>query len=122
MRSILGGEEVVGEELVILRGDGTWGRVRVSSSPVYDNQLHIIAGVIAFYASSKRYAEEACLKAEERYRVVVETASDAIVVPGKEAEYSSLTTLSRFIEGGVATSQSASGSRKILERFITGTS
>ncbi len=59
-RSIRAGEQVVGEEIDILRGDGAWGTVRASSSPIRDRDGRIVAGVAIFYdiTEQKRAEEE----------------------------------------------------------------
>jgi PAS domain-containing protein len=45
-RALLYGEEIIGEEMLILRGDGTKGSVNVSSAPIKDETGQIIAGVV----------------------------------------------------------------------------
>ena len=47
-RSIRTGERVTDEVVKILRGDGTWGFISVSSAPIRDPDGRIIAGVITF--------------------------------------------------------------------------
>lgn len=47
-RSILKGEVVSNEEIMILRGDGTYGYISSSAAPIRDNEGKIIAGVVTF--------------------------------------------------------------------------
>jgi PAS domain S-box-containing protein len=58
-RSIATGETVTEEDIDILRGDGTRATIRINSTPVRDDEGHIVAGVIAFYdISERKQAEE----------------------------------------------------------------
>lgn len=59
-RTVQTGEEVVDEELVILRGDGERAALRLSSSPIRDREGRLVAGVAVFYdvTEQKRYQEE----------------------------------------------------------------
>ncbi|MDA8166029.1 MAG: EAL domain-containing protein [Desulfobacteraceae bacterium] len=65
----LHGETISGEEIDFLRGDGTHGLMRVSSSPVRDEEGRIIAGVVTLEdISARREAEEALRLSEARFR------------------------------------------------------
>ncbi len=87
VRSIRAGEEVVGEEIVVPRGEGSWGTMLVNSSPIRDRDGRIAAGVAVFYdITEQKRAEEALRESEERYRVVAETASDAIVMIDEDSQ------------------------------------
>lgn len=80
-RSIRTGEVVKEEEIDFLRGDGTAGTMQVSSAPIRDADGRIVAAVAIFNdVTVHKKAEEARREIEERYRVVVETASDAIIM------------------------------------------
>ena len=80
-RSIRTGEEVVGEEILLPRNDGELVTVSVNSGPIRDEDGRIVAGVVVFNdITEQKRVEEARREIEERYRVVVETASDAIVM------------------------------------------
>ncbi|HEV2093027.1 MAG TPA: PAS domain S-box protein [Rubrobacter sp.] len=85
-RSIRTGEVVKEEEIDFLRGDGTAGTMQVSSAPIRDTDGHIVAAVAIFNdVTEQKRAEEAQREIEERYRVVVQTASDAIVMIDEES-------------------------------------
>lgn len=59
-RSLTQGEVVTDEEIQILRGDNTYGTVRVSSSPIRDRDSDIVAGVVIFSdISDRKQATEA---------------------------------------------------------------
>jgi len=59
VRTLTTGETVIGEEMKILRGDGTWGYASVNSAPVRDGDGHILMGVAAFIdTTARRQAEE----------------------------------------------------------------
>jgi PAS domain S-box-containing protein len=49
MRAITTGEQVTGEEIAVLRGDGTPGLLSVSAAPIRDPAGHLLAGVMTFY-------------------------------------------------------------------------
>ncbi|MEP0869981.1 PAS domain S-box protein [Trichocoleus desertorum AS-A10] len=61
-RSIAHGEVITDEEIRILRGDQTWGVMRVSSSPIRDRDNNIVAGVVIFYDVTERQQAEATLR------------------------------------------------------------
>ncbi|HYP28317.1 MAG TPA: chemotaxis protein CheB, partial [Blastocatellia bacterium] len=48
-RSLNRGETVVNEEVMMRRGDGSWGFFCISSAPVHDQNGEIVAGVVTFY-------------------------------------------------------------------------
>ncbi len=80
-RSIRTGEVITAEEIGFRRGDGTSGTMWLSSAPIRDREGRIVAGVAVFNdITEQKRIEEARRELEERYRVVVETASDAIVM------------------------------------------
>lgn len=59
-RSIQTGELVAGEEVEILRGDGTRGTMRASSGPVRDRSGRVVAAVGAYYdITERKRAQEA---------------------------------------------------------------
>ena len=63
-RSISTGEVVMEEDIEILRGDGTRGTMRVSSSPVRSRTDAIVAGVVIFSDISDRKRNKALMKAQ----------------------------------------------------------
>ncbi|NTV29991.1 MAG: PAS domain S-box protein [Candidatus Omnitrophica bacterium] len=64
-RSLQGGEDIVGEEMVILRGDGSKGVVHVSSSAIKDKNGKIIAGVVADVDITERKLAEDLLREDD---------------------------------------------------------
>jgi PAS domain S-box-containing protein len=59
VRTLTTGETVVGEEMKLRRGDGTWGFASVNSAPVRDINGNIVLGVSAFIdITARRQAEE----------------------------------------------------------------
>lgn len=71
-RAIRNEEEIEGEEIEVLRGDGTRGRVSVSAAPIRDATGKLVAGVVAFQDITERRAAErelARLNAELEARV-----------------------------------------------------
>ncbi|MDQ3810230.1 MAG: ATP-binding protein, partial [Chloroflexota bacterium] len=59
-RAVTTGEVVTGEEIDILRGDGTLGTISVSAAPIRDADSRIVAGVVIFSdVTDARRSEEA---------------------------------------------------------------
>lgn len=61
-RSIRKGEVVTGEEISFLRGDGTWGLLSMSSSPIYDGEGRIIDAIANFFDITEGKKAENTLK------------------------------------------------------------
>ncbi|KYG11284.1 histidine kinase [Sorangium cellulosum] len=57
-RTVTTGEVVNDEEIDILRGDGTWGRILVRSSPVRDPDGRVSAGIVTFFDITERTRAE----------------------------------------------------------------
>jgi PAS domain S-box-containing protein len=74
-RSITTGEVVIDEEIDFLRGDGTYGVMNVSSTPIKDENGRIISAVSIFkdITKSKR-AEESLRKNEAKLKIAMDLA------------------------------------------------
>src|SRR5215204_2299886 len=71
------GEEVRDEEFVYPLADGTGLLLRCNSSPVYDEEGRIVAGVlVAHDITEQKRAEEKLKRSEERFRLMVEGVRD----------------------------------------------
>jgi two-component system cell cycle sensor histidine kinase/response regulator CckA len=78
-RTVTTGETVRGEEIRILRGDGTDGYIRVSSTPIEDSDGVVVAAVaIVVDVSDQRRAERAVRSTDERLRFVAKATNDVI--------------------------------------------
>ena len=78
-RTVITGETVRGEEVRILRGDGTDGYVRISSAPVKDGTGEVVAAVaIVVDVTDQRKAERAVRSTDERFRFVARATNDVI--------------------------------------------
>jgi PAS domain S-box-containing protein len=78
-RTVLTHEIVRGEEIRILRGDGTDGYIRMSSAPVHDADGKIVAAVaIVVDVTDQRRAERAVRSSDERLRFVARAVNDVI--------------------------------------------
>jgi PAS domain S-box-containing protein len=78
-RTVITGETVRGEEIRILRGDGTDGYVRMSSAPVQDAAGSVVAAVaIVVDVTEQRKAERAVRSTDERFRFVARATNDVI--------------------------------------------
>ena len=78
-RTIITRERVGGEEIRILRGDGSDGFVRMSSSPVIEESGNIVAAVaIVVDITDQRKAERAVRITDERFRFVARATTDVI--------------------------------------------
>ena len=78
-RTVLTKETVRGEEIRILRGDGTDGYIRMSSAPVQDADGKVVAAVaIVVDVTDQRKAERAVRTTDERFRFVARATNDVI--------------------------------------------
>jgi two-component system cell cycle sensor histidine kinase/response regulator CckA len=78
-RTVLTKESVRGEEIRILRGDGTDGYIRMSSAPVHDADGNVVAAVaIVVDVTDQRMAERAVRTTDERFRFVARSTNDVI--------------------------------------------
>jgi two-component system sensor kinase FixL len=81
MRRLRGGEPVQPRDLVALTRDGQRIHVSVSLSPIRDADGRGSAAVLlARDLTAQRRAEQALRRSEERWRSIIETAVDAIVL------------------------------------------
>jgi signal transduction histidine kinase len=53
-RSLASGERVAGEEIEILRGDGTRGHISINAGPILDGNGNIVAGVATIFDITER--------------------------------------------------------------------
>jgi PAS domain S-box-containing protein len=75
----LGGESVVGEEMLFRRSDDVERLVRVNAAPVRDDAGRIGSAVAVFSdITEERRVQEALLASERRYRAVVRATNDVI--------------------------------------------
>ena len=78
-RTIITRERIGGEEIRILRGDGTEGFIRMSSAPVVDDAGTVVAAVaIVVDLTDHRKAESAVRISDERFRFVARATTDVI--------------------------------------------
>jgi len=78
-RTIITGERVGGEEIRILRGDGSDGFIRMSSAPVLDDAGNCVAAVaIVVDITDQRQSEKAVRISDERFRFVARATTDVI--------------------------------------------
>ncbi len=87
-RSIRNGEVITEEEINFQRGDGSYGTMRVSSTPIYNYKGAIVAGVMTFYdiTSSKR-AKEELRASEEKFRTLVNSMQDIVFTLDREQRF-----------------------------------
>ncbi|WP_254563689.1 PAS domain S-box protein [Oscillatoria sp. HE19RPO] len=87
-RSVYNGELVRNEEIHFVREDGTRGISLVNSSPVYDENGTIRAGVVTFSDITDRYlAEEAIRKTEGVYRAIGESLDYGIWICDRQGRH-----------------------------------
>jgi PAS domain S-box-containing protein len=78
-RTVVTSAVVRGEEIRIVRGDGTDGYIRMSSAPVHDAEGKIVAAVaIVVDVTDQRRAERAVRTTDERFRFVARATNDVI--------------------------------------------
>jgi len=92
LRSIRTGEEVRGEEFVYPLADGPGLLVRCDSSPIYDEEGRIVAGVLVGYDITERRRVEEQIRFQARLLDTVAQAVVAIDLQGK------ITYWNRFAE------------------------
>ena len=78
-RSIRNGEVITEEEINFRRGDGSFGTMRVSSTPIYNYEGEIVAGVMTFYdITDRKRAKQALQESEEKFRTLVNSMQDIV--------------------------------------------
>jgi PAS domain S-box-containing protein len=78
-RTVISKDTIRGEEIRILRGDGTDGYIRMSSAPVHDAEGRIVAAVaIVVDVTEQRKAERSVRSTDERFRFVAKATNDVI--------------------------------------------
>lgn len=82
-RRIIEGEQASGIEAIKLRKDGSTFYANVTVSPLMDENGNVIAFIgVERDITEKKQAEDDLLESEERYRVLVESSPEPIVVIG----------------------------------------
>jgi PAS domain S-box-containing protein len=80
-RALRNAEDIVGEEMLILRGDGTKGTVLVSSSPIQDKSGQIIAGVVVDVdITDRKLAEDTLQTTLRRFYTVLSSMYSAVLL------------------------------------------
>lgn len=78
-RVLAGGPPVHDEEIIIGRGDGTRGLIRVSAVPIRDAEGRLVAAVVTVLdLTEQRAAEDARRALEVSYHRLIETANEGI--------------------------------------------
>ncbi len=78
-RALQTGEVVTNEEIEVVRGDGTHGRVRINAAPIRDASGEIVASVAVIDdVTEYRLAESALRVSEKRYRTFLAQSSEGI--------------------------------------------
>ena len=81
MRSIRNSEEVRDEAIVHLLADGRRYTLRCDSSPIYDEEGRIVAGVLVMHnITEQRRAEETSQDKAEYFRSLVDNVSDIVTI------------------------------------------
>lgn len=79
VRALRTGEVVTNEEVDVIRGDESHGRVRVNAAPIRDSSGRIVASVAVIDdVTEYRLAEAALRNSEERYRNFLTQSSEGI--------------------------------------------
>lgn len=87
-RSIRDGEVITEEEINFQRGDGSFGIMRVSSTPIYNYEGEIVAGVMTFYdITDRKRAKQALRESEEKFRTLVHSMQDIVFTLDYQQRY-----------------------------------
>jgi PAS domain S-box-containing protein len=85
IRSITSGEEVRGEEIIYLLPDGTQTTVRYNSSPIYDDEGRVVAGVVVGYdITEQKLAEVEQRESKRRIEDILESITDEFIALDRE--------------------------------------
>jgi PAS domain S-box-containing protein len=78
-RSLLTGEVIAGEEIEIVRSDGSHTFIEVNSTPVVDGRGQIVSVVVVFQNISDRKQSQAAISEQERrYRYIFESVGISV--------------------------------------------
>jgi PAS domain S-box-containing protein len=72
------GKDVEGQQLSLVKKDGTVAYIELNSSPIYRDGKIVGATAIARDITERKSAEEAMRESEEKYRLLIENAGEAI--------------------------------------------
>jgi PAS domain S-box-containing protein len=88
MRSIRDGEEVRDEDVIQVMADGTRLTIRCNSSPIYDEEGRIVAGVAVVHdITEQKRSEEALRESQRQIENMLESITDAFVALDREWRY-----------------------------------
>ena len=83
MRSITSGEEVRDEDVIQVMADATRLTIRCNSSPIYNEEGRIVAGVlVAQDITEQKRAEEELRDEHRRIEDILQSITDALLRPG----------------------------------------
>lgn len=81
LNSIKSGEPVRGVEMILVRADSKKLNILMSSAPIYDSNCVVIAAIVIINDITARIEAETALKeSQERYRTLVDTTVNAVIV------------------------------------------
>jgi PAS domain S-box-containing protein len=87
LQLLIGGQPIESLEFRVTRPDASISWVRLQSNLIFDDQGHVSRMVsIVHEFTFRKQAEDARRQIEEQYRIVVETATDAIVSIGENSQ------------------------------------
>ena len=78
-RALKNGETVIGEEIVIIRGDGTKGVILVSASPIKDALGETVAGIVVEVdITAQKDIEEALAASHSQIQSIIDNTPDVM--------------------------------------------
>ncbi len=87
-RSVRKGEVVLSEEIRFLRGDNTFGVMRVNSTPIRNSEGHIEGGVAIFFdATELKQIEEELQLSEKRFRIALKDSPISAATLDRDLRY-----------------------------------
>jgi len=88
IRSIRDGQEVRNEDILHLPAQDSQFTLRCNSSPIYDDEGHLVAGVAVFYdVTAQLQTEEALRGSKEEPTAILERITDAFYAVDREWHY-----------------------------------
>src|ERR671920_1362920 len=113
MRSIRDGEEVRDEDVIQVMADGTRLTIRCNSSPIYDEEGRIVAGVAVVHdITEQKRSEEALRESQRQIENMLESITDEFLALDREWRFTYVN------ERGLVSAQGVKGEELTREDLL----